>query len=156
MMANCKGLKIWLPIADGLTNVVVYNRCAATWRFSSRAAFRTLSITAVGIWAPMMMIIHKADKLHCFHKDKVVRGTRKLTNLTERILLNYLITSLWIGIRPSLFCKGIGLCLLNLYSLCLPQNLYGDKDTAVLKNSLQLPAAACNHLTATLNSFCQN
>jgi len=142
MMANRKRLKIWLPIADGLTNVVVYNRCAATWRFS----FRALSITSVGIWAPMMMIIHsytRADKSHRFPKDKVVRGTRKLTNLTERILLNCLITSLWIGIRPSLLCKSIGLCLLNLYSHRLPRNLYGDKDTAVLKNLLQLPAAAC-------------
>jgi len=34
--------------------------------------------------------------------------------------------------------------LLNLYSCCLPWNLYGDKDTVVLKIPLQLPAAACD------------
>jgi len=52
--------------------------------------------------------------------------------------------------KASLLCKSIGLCLLDLYSRCLARNLYGDKDTAVLKNSLQLPAAACNRLTTTL------
>jgi len=51
----------------------------------------------MGISTPMMNIIHsymKADKLHHFPKDEVVRGMRKLTNLIERLLLNYLITSL--------------------------------------------------------------
>ena len=60
--------------ADGLTNVVVYNHCTVTWRFSPRAAFRALSITSVGISAPMMTIIHsytKADKSHRFPKDEV-------------------------------------------------------------------------------------
>ena len=90
MMVNRRRPKIWLPIADGLTNVVVYNQCAATWRFSSRAAFRAISITSVGIPAPMITIIHsytKADKSHRFPKDEVVRSTRKLTNLTERLFL---------------------------------------------------------------------
>ena len=155
-MVNRKRPKIWLPIADGLTNVVVYNQCTATWLFCSRAAFRALSVTSLGISAPMMTIIHsytKADQLHRFPKDGVIRGTCKLTNLTERLLLHYLITSLWIGIRPSLLCKGIGLCLLNLYSRYLPWNLYGDKDTAVLKNPLKFPAVAYNRLTATLSLF---
>jgi len=67
--------KFWLPIIDGLTNVVVYNRCAATWHFSSRAAFKF--ITSVGISAPMMTIMHsymKADRAHYFHKHGVVQG----------------------------------------------------------------------------------
>jgi len=88
MMVNRKRPKIWLLIADGLTYAV-------TWCFSSRATFRALSATSVGISAPMMTIIHsytKADKSQRFPKDEVVRGTRKLTNLTERLLLNYLIT----------------------------------------------------------------
>jgi len=75
----------------------VYNQCAATWRFSSRAAFRAPSVTSVGISAPMMTIIHsytKTNKLHRFPKDEVVRGMRKLTNFTERLLLNYLIALL--------------------------------------------------------------
>ena len=56
-------------IVDGLTNVVVYNCCVASRRCSSRAAFRVLGITSVGILTPIMAIIHsymKADKKHCF------------------------------------------------------------------------------------------
>jgi len=73
----------------------VYNQSAATWHFSFRAAFRDLIVTSVGISAPMMIIMHsytKADKAHHFPKDGVAQGMRELTNLTEIILLNYLIT----------------------------------------------------------------
>jgi len=79
MIVNRKRPKILLPVADGLTNVVVYSRCTATCHFSSRAAFRVFSVTSVGISAPMITIhsYTKADKIHHSPKDGVVQVTRE-------------------------------------------------------------------------------
>ena len=78
MTVNRKRPKFSMTITGGLTNVVVYNRHAAGWGCSSIAAFSDISITSVGILAPMMTIIHsytKTDKKHHFPKDGETRGT---------------------------------------------------------------------------------
>ena len=67
-----------MTITGGLTNVVVYNHCTAGRGCSSIAAFSNISITSVGILAPMT-ITHsymKTDKKHRFPKDGETRGTR--------------------------------------------------------------------------------
>ena len=58
MVVNCQTPKNSLQIADGLTNVVVYDRCTAIWCFSSRAAF---SVTFVGI-----SLLPLTDKVHTY------------------------------------------------------------------------------------------
>jgi len=64
---------------------------------SSRAPFRVLSVISVDKLACIMTVMPsdmKGELKHHSPKDGIVQRTRELTNWTERMLLNYLITSL--------------------------------------------------------------